>query len=816
MSVELRLKKCLDDAVAQKKLSRAGADEAIATIRRLLAGKPNLTEGEAAAAAAEAMTAEAARKKRVAALSVVKARELLDRMQARPAEPYQAVSAMLVRDPTADFRGRQGGPSVEGRTRAVQQQLHGMVADLLDSYRSKNLGLTRDAVGLRSLIRETFGDSTGDAAAAAAAKAFGEAAEYARQRFNAAGGAIAKRADWGRPQVWDQQAVKTAGLARFSDDMHEAMAKGWLRIVDFDSGADVPAERAAEIIKGAYDRISSNGLSDLVPGQAGTSMLANRRSDPRVFQWTSSEAWFWANGRYGRGNDGAALFGLLVGHLDGMARDIGLMEVLGPNPAHTARVLIDTARKAGATDSQAHRLESQWEVVSGLSNTPVNEAVASFMRETRAFLTSAKLGSAALSAVTDLATLRQTAAWNGIPAAKVISRYLSMLNPANAADRLAAVRAGITAEAWARAAVAAQRQQADIVGTGLASRAADTVLRASGLAAHTQAGRMAFQVEFLSALGEHVARPLQALPEPMRKGLARHGVGEAEWSLIRAAPLFDDRGMRMIHPEAIARTGRDGAEAAGRLMQLVITETDFAIPQPGAYERALLLDRTRPGTIAGEFWRSASQFKSFPVTMLTTHLMRGLEAYRGGDHGLYLVALGASLTVMGALAMQMKDIARGRDPRDMTKPQFWGAAFMQGGGAGIFGDFLYAGLNRADQSFWANVAGGPLGGTMDDLARLTLSNVRQASEGKNANFGGELVRFMRFNAPGTSLWYGRLALDRLLWDRLQEMADPNAARSWRQTEARAWKEQQQSFWWRPGAAAPPRGPDLSAIAGARQ
>ena len=30
----------------------------------------------------------------------------------------------------------------------------------------------------------------------------------------------------------------------------------------------------------------------------------------------------------------------------------------------------------------------------------------------------------------------------------------------------------------------------------------------------------------------------------------------------------------------------------------------------------------------------------------------------------------------------------------MTTPAFWGAAFLQGGGMGLYGDFLFADLNR--------------------------------------------------------------------------------------------------------------------------
>lgn len=813
MSLQARVDKCIADARAKGSIDERAADKARAAVLKVLARNPALDEGEVLARAAAELAAEAALKKRQAALSVLRATELQARIAAAKS-PYDAVRGIFVRAPDGQAREAPGaaGASVEGRQRAVEAILHGKIADFLAAYRSKNLGLTRDGMGLRTFIRETFGEATGDAVAQAAARGFADAAEYARTRFNAAGGAIAKRSTWGRPQVWDAAAVKAAGRAQFTQDMNEAVAKGWLRLTDLDTGEPVAPARAAEIIDKAYDRISTDGLVDLVPGQAGRPSLANSRSDARAFDWTSSEAWFWANGKYGAGNEPHALFGLITNHLNGMARDIGLMEVLGPNPAHMARVLIDTARKAGISDTKANRLEAQLEVITGTANSPVNEAVAYTMSEARAFLTAVKLGSATLSAPTDFATLRLASAWNGVPAGRVMARYLSLLNPLNEADRVAALRGGIVAENWARAATAAHRNQAEIVGAGLMSRTADTVLRASGLSAHTQAGRQAFQIEFLATLGERIGRRLDQLEPPLRRGLASVGIDAAQWDLIRAAPLYADGNMRFIHAEAIARQGRAEAEAAGRLMELVTRETDFAIPQPGAYERAMMLGRTRGGTLAGEVWRGISQLKSFPVTMVTTHLMRGIEGYRGGDAGRYMVALGVSLTVMGALAMQLKAIAQGRDPRDMSDPKFWGAAFLQGGGAGIFGDFINAAVNRSGKSFVMTMLG-PQAGLIDDIARLTGANISAAAEGKDTHFGAELARFVRMNTPGTSLWYARLALDRLLWDRLQEMTDPNYSRSWRELERRALKDSNQQFWWRPGHQAPQRGPDPGAVLG---
>jgi hypothetical protein len=247
--------------------------------------------------------------------------------------------------------------------------------------------------------------------------------------------------------------------------------------------------------------------------------------------------------------------------------------------------------------------------------------------------------------------------------------------------------------------------------------------------------------------------------------------------------------------------------AAGtRLLEMINTERGFAVIEPGIAEKAMAMGSSRPGTIEGEFLRSAMQYKAFPIAMMSRHLVRGMEGYRAGDHGKYMVGTAVSLTVMGALAMQLKEVGKGRDPRDMTAPTFWGAAFIQGGGAGIFGDFLNSSLTRSNQSFYMAALGGPTAGFADDLAKLTGANITATQEGKDAHFGRDMANFMRRNTPGTSLWYTRTAMDRMMWDRLQEIMDPQAGQQFRRMEDRARKETGQEFWWQPGQALPSRLP----------
>ncbi len=685
-----RAQKCVADAVAQGKFSQALGGRVLVRLQQLL--DKGLSETQAMQVAARDVIAAAAEAKRQAGLQVVVSARAAAAAASHPDGYAAGVRALLARD----LADKAAYSNVESRARAVRGMAHAGLLEFLDRFRSRFLGLSRDRAGLAEFVRAVYGTST-DAELARMAKDWQQVTDRLLDRLIAAGApAATRRADWRLPQLMDGARVRQAGQAEFTAAVNDAVQAGELRLRDYDTGLDLaPAARQA-LIAAAFERISTEGLSDLVPGAAAAGKLADRRAATRAFEWTSPEAWLKWNDRFGVGQ--AKLFDLFNGHIDGMAKDIAMLELLGPNPAATVRTLTDEAAKRAGPERAArarHGIDNLWAVVSGAAQTPVSESWANFGRELRAWLSAAQLGSATITGVSDLATLRQTAAWNGLPAVGALRRYLETLAPWNAEARRSAVRFGLLAEGWARRAAGAMRYQADSIGTGLGSHASEFVMRASGLDAHTFAGRWAFGMELLGHLGEQAGKRLDQLDPALRRGLERYGIGAAEWDLIRTHGLVQAQGVPMIFPEAVAQGGPLGGqapaasaararlEAATRLLEMAQSEGRIAIPEPGAAERALMLGDTRPGTLLGEFMRSTMQYKAFPVTMMTMHLRRGLNAARAGDFGGYLASLMVGMTVLGATALQAKQFLTGRDPRDMTSWKFWAAAWAQGGGAGM-------------------------------------------------------------------------------------------------------------------------------------
>lgn len=282
--------------------------------------------------------------------------------------------------------------------------------------------------------------------------------------------------------------------------------------------------------------------------------------------------------------------------------------------------------------------------------------------------------------------------------------------------------------------------------------------------------------------------------------------------------------MAMITPEAVraipdsALTGLSNPalardQAVSRLLGMITDESEFAVVSPDLMTRAAVTRGTQKGTLEGEFLRSLMLFKSFPLAMISRHLRRAATIDSTGGSLAYAASLGVGLSLFGALSLQAKDLAAGRDPRDATTPKFWGAAFVQGGGLGIYGDILYTGMggqNRGGMSNWSSLAG-PVFGTAFDLADVTLGNIGQAMQGKDPKTGAEVARFARQNLPFVNLWYARAALDHAFFHEMQEQLSPGYLSAMR---ARARKDWDQRFWWEPGAGFDQmRAPRLAGIAG---
>lgn len=719
-----------------------------------------------------------------------------------PLDPKGAV-ALFDRDARAGHND-----NVEARRLAVKGRVHSMMDELLYNFRSTITGKLRNRAELEDVVRELFKrGSSGSESARELAEAWSKGAEYLRSRFNEAGGQIGKLENWGLPQAHDSRAVKAAGFTEWRSFIEPRLDRG--RMIDSRTGQPFTDEALEVALRDVFETIRTDGWSKIKPGSAGGKMLANQKAEHRFLHFRDADAWLEYNRTYGSDDPMSAM----MGHVEGMSRDIALMEILGPNPAATVRWLKDTIQKDaakigddnGRAESRAfagaQQIQRLYDEITGSLRRPENDKIALGFSAYRSIQTAAKLGAATLSAITDLSFGLITRKFNGLPARGMLTNYLKQLNPASAADRKFAVRAGLIAEEWAHLTASQYRFLGEELTGEWARRLANGVLKVSGLNAWTQAGRWAFGMEFLGHLTDQMGKRFDELDPALRRVMQRNAIGADAWEVIRKAELEQHKGADWLMPQNVP----DRA-IGDRLLQMIQSETDYAVPVADLRTRAMFNSFAPRGTIIGEIARSALQFKAFPISIMMTHGRRMIDQ-PGWSAAKYAAGMMGSMTIMGALALQLKELSKGKDPRPMDgdrAAEFWGAAILQGGGLGIFGDFLGASENRFGGGFAGTLAG-PGVQSAQNVANLTLGNAYKAARGDDTHVGRDFVKLLKQETPGGSLWYGRLALERVLIDTLQEQIDPDYRKSFRRIEQRA-HDQGQEFWWEPGDLAPDRAP----------
>lgn len=758
---------------------------------------------EAAAAAAQAVLAQRAKAAQRDLLKIVSAARN-DEQIARIRPKVRSFAAAVVR------RLEEADVYAKG----MAQDYFSRLMDTIEAAEPRWFGLVEDTAATADFAREVFrgaDGSTGNTVAQKGAKAWLETIEAMRVRFNRAGGDIGKLAYGYLPQMHDAQRVLKAG--------QDAWVNGILPLLDRRrylnaDGTQMSEASLREVMDGAYRTIADEGRNKIEPGQRqGSGMRANRGSESRVIHFADADAYLAYMQQFGRGGT----FGALQGHVRNLAREIALVEEFGPNAELEFKRLDDRAYVA---DNGRKRVfagitrvspEQVWKTLSGYTEQAFDPKLADVMGHVRNYTVATKLQGNILSSFSDVGTLALTARLNKMPELETFGTVVKQFG-GDAQD--AANRVGLVADSvvgrmtlWAES----------NVGHQWSGRLANATQKLGLMQAWTDALRQGFAVQMSAAYGKLIGKDWASLSKFDRYTMERRGFTQADWAILQKATPEDVRGMPMLTPSAVrAIEGVDEAtldRIATRLLGHFIDESEFAVTNPDLLTRTQKELGTQRGTPEGEFLRSLFLFKSFPVAMINRHVRRAIELQRETGQGLtYGASLMVMLTAFGALSLQAKDLVAGKDPRPMDNGKFWAAAFVQGGGLGIYTDLLYTGMggqNRGGAPNWASIAG-PVFGTAFDAIDVTLGNLGQEMQGKDSKFGAELMRFTRSNMPLVNLWYARGAIDHSFFHAAQDAMSPGYLSRMRQRARRDWG---QDYWWEPGTGLPDRAPDFSNAVG---
>lgn len=683
--------------------------------------------------------------------------------------------------------------------------LHATLDGFIAKYKPKYAGIVRPKEGLDNILREIFGENTGDADAKALAAAWKSTHEKAVSLFRMVGGSIRELSNWHLPQHQDYLRITKAGEAKWVEDHLNWLDWNLTRRSDA-KRLTTDAEKRA-FLKEAYKTLQTDGANHLRLDQTPMrSNFSNKLDSHRVMHFKDSAAWLAMHKDYGAGS----VFDVLLQHVNDMAHEIALVQRFGPSPETTVFNIAQMIRKLAPTPGEAtdeiRAMDAVFASVMRETGLARTNKLGNVMAGARNLLTSALLGGAPLIAVpSDINTALMAKHFNNLEGMRFMKRYLSLMNPLNKEDRQLAVRLGLIAETVQAETYGMRRMLGlDVTGPSWTRRVADISMNINALGPHTQMARWAFGMEMLGLFADNAGKTFDQIP--FKAMMERHGVTAAEWDRFRKTPLFTHNGATFLRPDDVFVAGdRSSLELMTKMKTLVLDEVKSAILIPDLISRNALIRDTDPGTFIGELGRSAAMFKNFGVTFMNILMRRYMvNAHLSGKSALafggYMMV---SMTLMGMLRQQLGNITQGNDPQNMADPRFIFRSIVSGGGFGIMGDFAFGDYNRQGGDPITTLAG-PVAQAASDIYGLTWGNARQLIEGEDTQFMREFVQTAQRYTPGSRNWWSRLIVDRTVWDTLLKMVDPKAESRFDQRAKAMKKEYGLTSWWDQGDLAPKR------------
>ncbi len=756
--------------------------------------------------------------------------------------------------------GDFGAKSVRGIYNSILAESRTELADMLWAFRRSALTLRRfNRPLMDDMVRAGFGEE-----APAEAKAFAEAqkalSDKLRIRFNEAGGEIKYRQNWNFPQDHNAGAIanpKSGGIegwAKFIEPLLD-----WSKMKDPVVGTDVPGEQRDALLREIGRKIVTGGILDKDPSMyPGAKALADLRADPRFLQFKDADSWLAYNRAYGSGSPLKAI----MSHIDGLSRDIALLERLGPNPASQVERMksVLTQEEAKGTLGEPSLLEKgavfNWAAsvshqLDGLLEMARPSAVPdSFLGDVGAVLRNeayaAKIGSAVLTHMFGNPAIMSMARYmHGLP---YLSTGLDLFKNIGSAKEM--LQAGVVGEDALH--LMEEHAREEIAGRKwreMSAWAPQITTHYSGLDLAVMTHKRAYAGAAMATYANNIGKPFAELEPKLRQSLEGYGVNAKDWEVMRLAQLHEpSSGASFLRAKEIAATGVERPEEVARILgvdpanaaqaaqgvsrkylEALTMNGEAAVPSSNWRARAALLggkEGLKPGTVMGEVTRSAMMFKAgFLATFMLTQrdLMARELATNTGSAAAYAAASVISLTLGGLLTLQAKQIANGKDamPIDPSTEQgraTWAHAMLTSGAMGIYGDFILS-----DRSSYGHDLLSTLAGPMLTEAEDVFHGVHSAaSEAYSAVTGAKMktpldteaeegvIKSLRNNTPLLSThWALRAAYNRMILDQLQYLSDPKAHSKMRAMERKVHTETGQQFYWPRGQVTPERAPGIS-------
>lgn len=643
------------------------------------------------------------------------------------------------------------------------------------------------------IMREMIGDPTGIKGAKDIARILKESQNSWRLRLNDLGANIGELDDWITRTTHNTEKMANASKdSRLISDNRLAWVEyiqARLNLKRTFTDVNDPVE-INKILSDIYDSLMTGdhlkygGTNSIY----GTKNVTNRLNSSRVLHFKDLQARQEYNIKFGEPSLQTSVFNVLTNS----AKNIVMIQELGTNPQDTFNKILALLRKKYKSsdykivrDLNFENFKGAFAQLDGSANIPGSQTLAKIGEVIRSTGDMARLGGTTITSFADLGPYMTTTSFQGRGLLTGLFEALNGLvggNPKVALETLQIISNSL---------VVANRGNLFSDGTdssGFLNNLRNKFFKWNGLNGWISNLKTSMALGVSRFYGMLTETKFSNLEKRERNFLTLYGIDEGKWDMLRSIKTLADDGKRYLTAEGALNIPDNvvnkyvGRKLSARELRNYKNDLELtwrnvlndqgthASVEPDTQIRSITKMGTIKGTYMGEVNSFVMQYKNFAVSLYKKILRRELESYGPDESKLIGVSMIASTlmlgTILGYIVIATKDMLSGRSPRDPRKLSVIMQSFVQGGGGGIYGDFL---MSEVQNQYGNGIFETALGPTASDVKKF-IDVVKNMNEPKKA--GKKFLELAEGHTPFINLYYTKAAYDYLIGYQIKEYLDP--------------------------------------------
>lgn len=519
------------------------------------------------------------------------------------------------------------------------------------------------------------------------------------------------------------------------------------------------------------------------------------------------------------------LYDSVLRHARSSARASAILRKLGPNYQQNIEKAIDnkldmlhrnreTEQAETLRKFKSKELPHLLDEVDGSAEVPDSKWLSKFAAYARKLQSWSLLGGTSITMANDVPNIMREAHFQGANGLEAASQWFSSAVNifGDTSDKRAAAQSlGVVMDVMSPSRIDSFESAFDGVNKTV-TKVDNAFRRASLFTGITERTRQDVSLFYSAYVGQNRDVSFDKLDRFMREVMEVAGFDEADWDILRAAvrdvdfqgetrPIMDLDALLDVDDATINAHLEKKGVASTPLMRrraldnitdkwvAYINDTVKSAQIEAKPEtRYMMRLKTQAGTPAHAALSLIMQFKTYPLSFARQRLGRDISFRRNvlanmteeqkrhlslfQSSPVYATAtLVVNLTLMGYLVQTVKSALNNETPQDPRDPKVMLAAFLQGGGAALYGEFLFSRTSRYGGSALTGLLG-PSARTIDGIQELISAAAwgdKTASQQLEA-----AVRLVHSHLPGQNLFYAKAIMNMLIFDRMYNAIRENS------------------------------------------